>query len=107
MAVALQDYVAPDCRFLTIYRGQVVYVFSKLKGRGRLFWEGSVSLQSDNGKGVGVGLRVKPHFPSEGKNLGEGKTRFGGKERHFFFITYCTFTLEIIGKFGAKAPFQT
>lgn len=45
MAVALQDYVAPDCRFLTIYRGQVVYVFSKLKGRGRLFWGGSVSLQ--------------------------------------------------------------
>ena len=44
MAVALQDYVAPDCRFLTIHRGQVVYVFSKLKGRGRLFWGGSVSL---------------------------------------------------------------
>lgn len=43
MAVALQDYVAPDCRFLTIHRGQVVYVFSKLKGRGRLFWGGSVS----------------------------------------------------------------
>lgn len=55
MAVALQDYVAPDCRFLNIYRGQVVYVFSKLKGRGRLFWGGSVSLQSDNGKGVGLG----------------------------------------------------
>lgn len=44
MAVALQDYVAPDCRFLTIHRGQIVYVFSKLKGRGRLFWGGSVSL---------------------------------------------------------------
>ncbi|KAM7057853.1 melanoma-derived growth regulatory protein isoform 4-T4 [Molossus nigricans] len=42
IAVALQDYVAPDCRFLTIHRGQVVYVFSKLKGRGRLFWGGSV-----------------------------------------------------------------
>ncbi|XP_023364000.1 melanoma-derived growth regulatory protein isoform X1 [Otolemur garnettii] len=42
MAVALQDYIAPDCRFLTIHRGQVVYVFSKLKGRGRLFWGGSV-----------------------------------------------------------------
>ncbi|XP_012888151.1 PREDICTED: melanoma-derived growth regulatory protein isoform X1 [Dipodomys ordii] len=42
MAVALQDYVAPDCRFLTIHRGQIVYVFSKLKGRGRLFWGGSV-----------------------------------------------------------------
>lgn len=44
MAVALQDYPAPDCRFLTIHRGQVVYVYSKLKGRGRLFWGGSVSL---------------------------------------------------------------
>ncbi|XP_051062933.1 melanoma-derived growth regulatory protein isoform X1 [Phodopus roborovskii] len=42
VAVALQDYMAPDCRFLNIYRGQVVYVFSKLKGRGRLFWGGSV-----------------------------------------------------------------
>ncbi|CAD7673461.1 unnamed protein product [Nyctereutes procyonoides] len=42
MAVVLQDYVAPNYRFLTIHRGQVVYVFSKLKGRGRLFWGGSV-----------------------------------------------------------------
>ncbi|KAL1769494.1 melanoma-derived growth regulatory protein isoform X1 [Sigmodon hispidus] len=45
VAVALQDYVAPDCRFLSIYRGQLVYVFSKLKGRGRLFWGGSMDLQ--------------------------------------------------------------
>lgn len=43
IAVAVQDYIAPDCRFMTIQRGQVVYVFSKLKGRGRLFWGGSVS----------------------------------------------------------------
>lgn len=42
IAVAVQDYVAPDCRFIHIRRGQVVYVFSKLKGRGRLFWGGSV-----------------------------------------------------------------
>ncbi|KAM9113016.1 melanoma-derived growth regulatory protein [Pangshura tecta] len=42
IAVAVQDYVAPDCRFIPIQRGQVVYVFSKLKGRGRLFWGGSV-----------------------------------------------------------------
>ncbi|XP_067318212.1 melanoma-derived growth regulatory protein-like [Anolis sagrei] len=42
IAVALQDYIAPDCRFINIQRGQVVYVFSKLKGRGRLFWGGSV-----------------------------------------------------------------
>ncbi|XP_035313548.1 ras-related protein Rab-4B isoform X1 [Cricetulus griseus] len=53
MAVALQDYMAPDCRFLNIYRGQVVYVFSKLKGRGRLFWGGSVSLQSVRGMVMG------------------------------------------------------
>ncbi|XP_053865690.1 melanoma-derived growth regulatory protein [Malaclemys terrapin pileata] len=42
IAVAVQDYIAPDCRFVPIQRGQVVYVFSKLKGRGRLFWGGSV-----------------------------------------------------------------
>ncbi|XP_014379043.1 melanoma-derived growth regulatory protein isoform X2 [Alligator sinensis] len=42
IAVAVQDYVAPDCRFLHVQRGQVLYVFSKLKGRGRLFWGGSV-----------------------------------------------------------------
>ncbi|XP_037740349.1 melanoma-derived growth regulatory protein isoform X1 [Chelonia mydas] len=42
IAVAVQDYIAPDCRFMPIQRGQVVYVFSKLKGRGRLFWGGSV-----------------------------------------------------------------
>lgn len=43
MAVALQDYVAPDCRFIHLQRGQVVYIFSKLKGRGQLFWRGSGS----------------------------------------------------------------
>lgn len=55
MAVALQDYVAPDCRFLTIHRGQVVYVFSKLKGRGRLFWGGSVSLGRTKRMAMGLG----------------------------------------------------
>uniref|UniRef100_A0A8D0HTR1 MIA SH3 domain containing n=1 Tax=Sphenodon punctatus TaxID=8508 RepID=A0A8D0HTR1_SPHPU len=44
MAVALQDYIPPDCRFISIQRGQVIYVFSKLKGRGKLFWGGSVSV---------------------------------------------------------------
>lgn len=62
MAVALQDYVAPDCRFLTIYRGQVVYVFSKLKGRGRLFWGGSVSAGKALEEMVwGWGWAVSPH----------------------------------------------
>ncbi|XP_065782230.1 melanoma-derived growth regulatory protein isoform X1 [Muntiacus reevesi] len=59
MAVALQDYVAPDCRFLTIHQGQVVYVFSKLKGRGRLFWGGSVQ-----GDYYGDGAARLGYFPS-------------------------------------------
>ncbi|XP_073497605.1 melanoma-derived growth regulatory protein [Phyllobates terribilis] len=42
MAVALSDYTPPDCRFIPIRRGQTLYIFSKLKGRGRLFWLGSV-----------------------------------------------------------------
>ncbi|XP_039619897.1 melanoma-derived growth regulatory protein [Polypterus senegalus] len=42
MAVALDDYFPSDCRFIPIQKGQIIYVFSKLKGRGRLFWAGSV-----------------------------------------------------------------
>ncbi|XP_041090802.1 melanoma-derived growth regulatory protein [Polyodon spathula] len=42
MAVALEDFYPSDCRFIPIRKGQVIYVFSKLKGRGRLFWAGSV-----------------------------------------------------------------
>lgn len=67
MAVAVQDYVAPDCRFLTIHRGQVVYVFSKLKGRGRLFWGGSVSLGRPGGKGTWPGWECTLSFHLKGK----------------------------------------
>ncbi|KAG9472510.1 hypothetical protein GDO78_019198 [Eleutherodactylus coqui] len=42
MAVAQSDYTPPDCRFIPVRRGQTLYIFSKLKGRGRLFWLGSV-----------------------------------------------------------------
>ncbi|KAE8585661.1 hypothetical protein XENTR_v10021396 [Xenopus tropicalis] len=42
IAVALSDYTPPDCRFIPIRQGQTLYIFSKLKGRGRLFWQGSV-----------------------------------------------------------------
>lgn len=59
VAVALQDYVAPDCRFLTIHQGQVVYIFFKLKGRGRLFWGGSVQ-----GDYYGDGAARLGYFPS-------------------------------------------
>ncbi|XP_037637668.1 otoraplin-like [Sebastes umbrosus] len=44
MATALDDFIAPDCRFINIKKGQVVYVYSKLvpeEGAG-VFWSGSV-----------------------------------------------------------------
>ena len=71
MAMALQDYVAPDCRFLTIRQGQVVYVFSKLKGRGRLFWGGSVSLGRTEEERVGwLGWACTLIFHLKGKSEG-------------------------------------
>ncbi|XP_062916469.1 melanoma-derived growth regulatory protein-like [Mobula hypostoma] len=42
MARALADYTSPDCRFINIHQGQIVYVYGKLKGRGRNFWQGTV-----------------------------------------------------------------
>lgn len=44
MASALDDFIAPDCRFINIKKGQMVYVYSKLvpeEGAG-VFWSGSV-----------------------------------------------------------------
>ncbi|XP_062286752.1 otoraplin-like [Scomber scombrus] len=44
MATALDDFSAPDCRFINIKKGQMVYVYSKLvpeEGAG-VFWSGSV-----------------------------------------------------------------
>ncbi|KAM9804367.1 LOW QUALITY PROTEIN: otoraplin-like [Neosynchiropus ocellatus] len=44
MATALDDFIAPDCRFINIKQGQMVYVYSKLvpeEGAG-VFWSGSV-----------------------------------------------------------------
>ncbi|XP_029305109.1 otoraplin-like [Cottoperca gobio] len=44
LATALDDFIAPDCRFINIRRGQMVYVYSKLipeEGAG-VFWSGSV-----------------------------------------------------------------
>ncbi|XP_029962773.1 otoraplin [Salarias fasciatus] len=44
MATALDDFIAPDCRFINLRRGQMVYVYSKLvpsEGAG-VFWSGSV-----------------------------------------------------------------
>ncbi|KAM9726285.1 otoraplin-like [Menidia menidia] len=44
MATALDDFIAPDCRFINIKKGQIVYVYSKLipaEGTG-VFWSGSV-----------------------------------------------------------------
>nr|XP_020459677.1 otoraplin [Monopterus albus] len=44
LATALDDFVAPDCRFINIKKNQKVYVYSKLipeEGAGD-FWSGSV-----------------------------------------------------------------
>ncbi|KAK5854110.1 hypothetical protein PBY51_015208 [Eleginops maclovinus] len=44
MATVLDDFVAPDCRFINLKLGQMVYVYSKLipeEGAG-VFWSGSV-----------------------------------------------------------------
>ena len=44
VATALDDFNAPDCRFINIKKGQMVYVYSKLvpeEGAG-VFWSGSV-----------------------------------------------------------------
>ncbi|XP_053140431.1 otoraplin [Hemicordylus capensis] len=44
LARAEDDYNAPDCRFINIKRGQLIYVYSKLvkeRGSGE-FWAGSV-----------------------------------------------------------------
>uniref|UniRef100_A0A8C5R8S3 MIA SH3 domain containing n=1 Tax=Leptobrachium leishanense TaxID=445787 RepID=A0A8C5R8S3_9ANUR len=58
MAVALADYIPPDCRFIPIRRGQTIYIYSKLRGRGRLFWSGSVS------PGAQYGASRLGYFPS-------------------------------------------
>ncbi|KAI4875788.1 hypothetical protein NFI96_018333, partial [Prochilodus magdalenae] len=44
VAEALEDYIASDCRFINLKKGQMIYVYSKLKpveGAG-VFWSGSV-----------------------------------------------------------------
>ena len=42
IARALQDYYPGDCRFIPIRQGQLIYVYAMLKGRGNLYWAGSV-----------------------------------------------------------------
>uniref|UniRef100_H3BE57 MIA SH3 domain containing n=2 Tax=Latimeria chalumnae TaxID=7897 RepID=H3BE57_LATCH len=42
IALALEDYIPPDCRFIDVRKGQTVFIYSKLKGQGRLFWYGTV-----------------------------------------------------------------
>uniref|UniRef100_A0AAV2JMQ6 SH3 domain-containing protein n=1 Tax=Knipowitschia caucasica TaxID=637954 RepID=A0AAV2JMQ6_KNICA len=44
LATALDDFIAPDCRFINLRKEQKVYVYSKLvpeEGAG-VFWSGSV-----------------------------------------------------------------
>ncbi|XP_066535614.1 otoraplin-like isoform X2 [Hoplias malabaricus] len=44
VAEALDDYTASDCRFINLKKGQIIYIYFKLKpveGAG-VFWSGSV-----------------------------------------------------------------
>ncbi|NP_001279873.1 melanoma-derived growth regulatory protein-like precursor [Callorhinchus milii] len=41
MVRAVGDYSGSDCRFINVRQGQIVYVYAKLKGRGRNFWQGT------------------------------------------------------------------
>ncbi|XP_060687074.1 otoraplin-like [Hemiscyllium ocellatum] len=40
----VDDYIAPDCRFLDLKEGQLIYVYSKLvrERKGGEFWSGSI-----------------------------------------------------------------
>ncbi|KAM4694968.1 otoraplin [Discoglossus pictus] len=44
MAKAEDDYNAPDCRFINIKKGELIYVYSKLvkEKRSGEFWSGSI-----------------------------------------------------------------
>ncbi|XP_072293000.1 otoraplin-like [Eucyclogobius newberryi] len=44
MATALDDFIAPDCRFINIKKEQMVYVYSKLvpEEDAGVFWSGSI-----------------------------------------------------------------
>lgn len=60
MATALDDFIAPDCRFINIKKGQIVYVYSKLvpeEGAG-VFWSGSVCVYF-------LSLVTKSHSPDK------------------------------------------
>lgn len=40
---ALEDFIGPDCRFVSFKKGDAVYVYYKLAGRPPEVWAGSVS----------------------------------------------------------------
>ncbi|XP_072906268.1 otoraplin-like [Hemitrygon akajei] len=61
----VDDYNAPDCRFLNLKEGQLLYVYSKLvrEGESREFWSGSLSkIYSDNQYEDQMGMVA--YFPS-------------------------------------------
>ncbi|XP_007890476.2 otoraplin [Callorhinchus milii] len=44
IAQVMDDYIAPDCRFLNLRRGQLLYVYTKLvpESESGEFWSGSI-----------------------------------------------------------------
>ncbi|XP_003971361.1 melanoma-derived growth regulatory protein [Takifugu rubripes] len=59
IAQALQDFNTADCRFITFRQGQLIYVYAMLKGRGNLFWAGTVQDSYYGQQEARIG-----HFPS-------------------------------------------
>lgn len=98
MATALDDFVAPDCRFINIKRGQTVYVYSKLlpvEGAG-VFWSGSVCARFDlslalSARSVPGTLSVPYHFCTCADRCAWSRNTIGSRPlwrmRQLFLIT--------------------
>uniref|UniRef100_UPI00398EF1C4 otoraplin-like n=1 Tax=Pristiophorus japonicus TaxID=55135 RepID=UPI00398EF1C4 len=58
----VDDYNAPDCRFLNLKEGQLMYIYSKLvrHGNGGEFWSGSIYSDDEYVDQVGM----VAYFPS-------------------------------------------
>ncbi|XP_069090190.1 otoraplin [Pleurodeles waltl] len=85
LATAEDDYNAPDCRFINIKRGDLIYVYSKLvkEEEAGEFWAGSV--YSDQYKDQ---MGVIGYFPStvvkEGHVYQEAKKELPTTDMDFF-----------------------
>lgn len=90
MAIALDDFIAPDCRFINIKKGLMVYVYSKLtpeEGAG-VFWSGSVCafFVSSVAEILRYAQRMCSRFYKHMKSFFVLKTKY--QERHLKIYIY-------------------